>query len=128
MSDQKKSLSAYWRYPEAAAFLGISQGTLRRKVMEGTVPCFHPFGRKGRVLFDPEELDRFVKLSRKAGENTLTLLEMDDRVDAADEMIARGRQLVNAQEKALAALRKQYIAAKAETEARLLATGGSAAR
>jgi hypothetical protein len=50
-----------WRYREASAFLGITENSLRRKVMRREVPFYRPFKRKGtRVLFDPEQLRAFV--------------------------------------------------------------------
>jgi excisionase family DNA binding protein len=63
MSDTKP-LSAFWRYAEAADFLGITPGTLRRKVMYHAVPFARPFGKKGRVLFDPADLEAFVEASK----------------------------------------------------------------
>lgn len=65
MSDTK-CICELWRYPQAAAFLGIAPATLRRKVMERAVPFYRPFGNKGRVLFDPEDLRAFVLRSRVA--------------------------------------------------------------
>jgi hypothetical protein len=62
--DDLKTLSSMWRYPEAASFLGVSPATLRRKVMLRKVPFMRPFGFKGRILFDPEDLVAFVKASR----------------------------------------------------------------
>ena len=64
MSDETKSLSTLWRYPDAARYLGISPATLRRKVMCQEVPFMRPFGMHGRVLFDPEDLRAFVRASR----------------------------------------------------------------
>jgi excisionase family DNA binding protein len=66
MSNDTKSLSALWRYPDAARYLGISPATLRRKVMEAAVPFYRPFGKHGRVLFDPDDLRNFVQASRVA--------------------------------------------------------------
>jgi excisionase family DNA binding protein len=60
MSDEKP-LSAFLRYPEAAALLGISPLTLRGKVSRHQVPFLKPFGPKGRVLFDPDRLRAFVQ-------------------------------------------------------------------
>ena len=60
------SISSLWRYQEAASFLGITPGSLRRKVMLHQVPHLKPFGKHSRVLFDPAELDAFVRASRVA--------------------------------------------------------------
>ena len=62
--DTTKSLSELWRYPQAAKYLGITPGTLRRKVMLHQIPFMRPFGRKGRILFDPDDLHEFVEASR----------------------------------------------------------------
>ena len=57
-------LSSFWRYGEAASYLGISPQHLRRKVMLHEVPHLKPFGRHGRVLFDPDDLAESVRASR----------------------------------------------------------------
>ena len=66
MSDNNESISTLWRYPQAAAYLGISPGTLRRKVMLSEVPFLRPFGKGGRVLFSPADLEKFVMAHRVA--------------------------------------------------------------
>lgn len=64
MDTETKRLATMWRYPDAARYLGISPATLRRKVMERAVPFYRPFGLKGRVLFDPDDLVAFVRQHR----------------------------------------------------------------
>jgi excisionase family DNA binding protein len=59
-----KNLSELWQYAEAAQYLNITAGTLRRKVMLRQVPFYRPFGKHGRILFDPDDLREFVKASR----------------------------------------------------------------
>ena len=55
-------------YDEAAKVLRISPATLRKKVMERSVPFIKLFGRKGRVLFSPEDLGAFLKSKKVAVE------------------------------------------------------------
>lgn len=64
MDTENKPLSSLWRYPDAARFLGIAPATLRRKVMDREVPFYRPFGLKGRVLFDPDDLAAMVRATR----------------------------------------------------------------
>ena len=52
-----------WTYDEAARYLRIRPDSLRRKVMLGQVPAHRPFGKRGRVLFDPDELREFIRNS-----------------------------------------------------------------
>ncbi len=46
-----------WTLSEAAAFLGVSQRTLRREVAAKRIRCVR-IGR--RLLFDPADVSRFV--------------------------------------------------------------------
>jgi excisionase family DNA binding protein len=65
MGDQTtKSIHDLWGYREAAEFLHITPGTLRRRVMERSLPFYRPFGKGSRVLFDPDDLAIFVQASR----------------------------------------------------------------
>lgn len=54
------NVNGFWRYREAARFLSITEGVLRKKVSHREVPFAKPFGPRGRVLFDPERLREFV--------------------------------------------------------------------
>lgn len=56
-----KTLAGFWRYEQAAAFMGISPLTLRGKVCRREVPYIKPFGPHGRVLFNPDRLREFVE-------------------------------------------------------------------
>jgi excisionase family DNA binding protein len=55
---------SFLRYREAAALLGISELTLRRKVMLRQVPVLKPFGPRGRVLFAETDLLAMLERSR----------------------------------------------------------------
>ena len=57
-------LAEMWGYEQAAEFLHVSVVHTRKMVMIGRVPCYRPFGKGGRVLFDPDELRAFVAASR----------------------------------------------------------------
>lgn len=64
--NQTKPLAELWSNVEAAAFLRISRGHLRRLCMERAVPHLKPFGAKGRTFYDPVDLTDFVRRSRVA--------------------------------------------------------------
>ncbi len=55
-------------YTEAAQILRLSPATLRKKVMERSVPFIKLFGRKGRVLFERAALERFIESKKVAVE------------------------------------------------------------
>ena len=48
----------------AARQLGISEYTIRKLARERKLPCYRPFGKRGRISFDPNELEEFVRSSR----------------------------------------------------------------
>lgn len=52
--------SGYVGYEEAARYLSISEGSLRRYVHLRRLPHRKPFGLKGRTLFVLAELDEFM--------------------------------------------------------------------
>jgi len=62
---------SFLRYREAAALLGISELTLRRKVMLRQVPVLKPFGPRGRVLFAETDLLAMLERSRIPAVETL---------------------------------------------------------
>lgn len=62
----QKPIAELWRSDEAAHFLRISTGHLRRLVMLRAVPVFKPFGKAGRSYYDPDDLAQFVRRSRVA--------------------------------------------------------------
>jgi len=49
---------------ETASFLGIRKSYLYKLVHERRVPCYKPLG--GKILFDADELDAFVRAGRVA--------------------------------------------------------------
>lgn len=53
-------------YNEAAKILKIAPTTLRKKTMRREVPFLKPFGPNGRVLFEREALEEFLRASRVA--------------------------------------------------------------
>jgi len=59
-----RSINKLWNYREAADYLNVSPGTLRRWVMLRRIPYLKPFGANSRVLFDPDDIKRFVYASR----------------------------------------------------------------
>ena len=52
------------RIHEGAEIYGVSPWTLRRKLNKGELPCYKPFGKKGRVYLIKEELEQFLLASR----------------------------------------------------------------
>ena len=64
MSDETIPIGTLWDYREAAEYLHVAPSTLRRKVMERSIPVLKPFGRKGRVLFSQADLRELVEKSR----------------------------------------------------------------
>jgi excisionase family DNA binding protein len=53
-----------WTKPEAAAYFGISQRTLQKRVNDGSVRAIK-FGR--RVLFDPADLKACAEAHKTGG-------------------------------------------------------------
>lgn len=51
-------------YPAAAAYLGISVRSMKTLARDGNVPKTHI---RHRVLFDREDLDRFIDAVKRAG-------------------------------------------------------------
>ena len=62
--NNEKNFCEMWTYTEAARFLHISVASARRMVMQHRLPCYRPFGFHGKVLFSPEELQKFVEKSK----------------------------------------------------------------
>lgn len=52
------------RIGPASKILGYSIGHTRRLFLRGVIPGYKPFGKKGALLFDPQELRECVKRSR----------------------------------------------------------------
>ena len=50
-------------YKEAALLLRCAESTLRKKVMHGSVPYVKPLGRRGRVFFIRDDLERLIRQS-----------------------------------------------------------------
>ncbi len=44
---------------ETASFLGIRKSYLYKLVHERRLPCYKPLG--GKILFDPDELENFIR-------------------------------------------------------------------
>lgn len=63
MTDYKDSDDLV-RIPVAAKILGVSEGHARRLYLQGEIPGYKPFGKKGALFFDPTELRQYVRLSR----------------------------------------------------------------
>lgn len=67
-------MSIFLTADQAAAFLGIKQSYLRKLCHQRKVPYFRP--NNGKVLFDADELEGFVRAGRVA-----TSDELADRAD-----------------------------------------------
>jgi excisionase family DNA binding protein len=55
------SLHAYLNYKELSADTGISVSTLRRRVQAGQLPFFQPGGRRTRVVFPADLVERLLQ-------------------------------------------------------------------
>jgi excisionase family DNA binding protein len=51
----------YLTYEELSGLTGISQSTLRRRVKDGTLPFFQPGGRRTRVVFPADAVERIIR-------------------------------------------------------------------
>jgi excisionase family DNA binding protein len=57
-----KNLPPLVHLKEAASFLGVNEGTIRRWVREGRIRCFKTAqGRSGHFLIPREEIARFLE-------------------------------------------------------------------
>ncbi|MEN6383367.1 MAG: helix-turn-helix domain-containing protein [Rectinema sp.] len=62
----------YFTVDEAAAFLKTTKKYIYKMVFDRKLPCYKPTG--GRLYFDPDELEKFIRNGRKA-----TRAELQDR-------------------------------------------------
>lgn len=51
----------YLTYEELSALTGLSLSTLRRRVLDGTIPFFQPGGPRTRVVFPADVVDRLME-------------------------------------------------------------------
>lgn len=59
--------SEWFNTQEAARYLGVSASWLHKRRADGKFPAWHRIGRL--VRYAKGDLDRWVQLSRKGGEN-----------------------------------------------------------
>jgi excisionase family DNA binding protein len=60
----------YLGYAEIAAQTGISLSTLRRRVKEGRLPFIQPGGRRTRIVFPADVIERLLQNAGNAAETT----------------------------------------------------------
>jgi excisionase family DNA binding protein len=57
---------AYLSYEELSSRTGLSISTLRRRVSDGTLPCFQPGGSRTRVVFPVDIVERCLQAGAAA--------------------------------------------------------------
>ena len=66
-------MTQFLRPGPVAEKLGVSLQTLRDWANAGKIPVYRPSGPRGPMLFDPREVEAFIRSRKSAGQTTETV-------------------------------------------------------
>jgi excisionase family DNA binding protein len=55
---------------ELSQWTGLSVSTIRRRVKDGTIPFLQPGGRRSRIVFPPDIVERLIQITSQKSTNT----------------------------------------------------------